>query len=180
MSETDHDILSKARSGDPDAFMQLVTVYEKKVYSIALGIMKDASDASDMTQEAFIKAFRSIKNFRMDCSFGTWIYRITVNVCMDELRKRKHVQSVESLLDSGIEIVDGQDSYEKSDLSRIIKDALMCLPEVYRIPIILVDIRGLSYSEAAEVLSLPEGTVKSRLHRARAIIRKALEDAGLP
>lgn len=174
----DEDLVNRSKNGDIDAFEELVTRYERKVFTIAYRLMGNYDDASDLTQEAFLRAFQAIKNFRGEASFLTWMCRIATNVCRDELRKRYRVQ-IESL-DETITLYDGEiakqipasdpgpaDLYERKELQDSIQKMINTLSPDFRLALVLRDIQGLSYEEIAQQLDCSLGTVKSRINRAR-------------
>jgi len=171
-------LISKAKQGDMTAFEELILQHEKIVYNVALKMMNYSEDAKDISQEVFIKAYRSIANFDERSTFSTWIYRITVNTCIDEMRKRKGKQNLS--LDNEIEDEEGTWKQEIADDSRTPEESLIqkeekneilmaleMISEDYKTVFILRDIRGLSYEEIAEITGLALGTVKSRISRAR-------------
>lgn len=185
MSDMEKSLLERAKSGDIAAFEQLIESYQKKIFNIALRMLGNYDDAGDLTQEVLIRIYRSIKSFKEQSSFSTWIYRITTNVCLDELRKRKNRKVIS--LDEEIKLDDGdmkrqiesdeptpEETAEAEDLRKIVNDAIERLNEEHRIVIVLRDIQGLSYEEIAEVLKCPEGTVKSRINRARQALKNIL------
>lgn len=171
-------LLSRAKNGDMAAFEQLILEHEKIVYNVALRMMNHREDADDIAQEVFIKAFRSIGNFDERATFSTWIYRITVNTCIDEMRKRKGKQNFS--LDSEIEDEEGsfkqqiadkgetpEESLLRQEGQSEIVEALRTLSEDHKMVVILRDVQGLSYDEVAEATGTSLGTVKSRLSRGR-------------
>lgn len=183
MGIEDQNLARKAAGGDRNAFNQLVIQYEKKVFNIAYRMCGSYDDASELAQEAFIRAFKSINSFRADSEFGTWLYRITLNVCYDFLRKRSK-QSSMTLSDLGEEdyILYNIQSREKSPIeyaesretAREISDAIDSLKEEQKTMIILRDIEGFTYNEIAKMLKISEGTVKSRINRARLALSNIL------
>lgn len=186
--KTNEDILiKKSGKGDVKAFGELIEAYENKVFNIALGILKNYDDANDMAQEAFIRIFKSIKSFKGESAFSTWIYRITVNVCLDEFRKRKNKKtfSIDEDIrfgDSEItrEIIDDSPSpdtiVEKNELKKVVHDAISELSEEHQTVIVLRDIQGFSYEEISEMTKTPQGTVKSRISRARNALKDILKN----
>lgn len=185
MSELEKLLIGKSKSGDIDAFEKLIGQYEKRAYNIALRIMGNEEDAKDMAQEALIRIYKSIKAFKEQSSFSTWLYRIVTNVCLDELRKRKNVRTVSA--DGTIETEDGEmhlevciDSetpetvYEKRERKELIVNTIGELNEEHRSVIVLRDIQGFSYEEIAAMLDLSLGTVKSRINRARQALKDKL------
>ena len=172
------DLIRKAKQGDMLAFEELILKHEKIVYNLALRMMNHSEDAQDIAQEVFLKAYRSLANFDERAAFSTWLYRITHNTCIDEMRKRKGKQtySLEEELESEDgsmqrQVADAGDTPEESLLraeqkSEILQ-ALDTLSAEHKAAVILRDIRGMSYEEIAEIIELPMGTVKSRISRAR-------------
>lgn len=179
------DILARARRGDTDAFEQLVTCYEKRVYAIALRSTGCPEDAADITQEAFVRAWRSVETFRGESGFSTWIFRITINLCVDFARRKATQVPTRSL--TGLEeeervIPDPaptpEEHLENAELRRELSEALSELSEEHRQIVLLRDVSGLSYTEIAETLKISEGTVKSRLSRGRLALRETLHKRG--
>ncbi len=179
-------LVQQIKAGDIDAFETLVDRYQKQVYNIAYRYTGNQEDALDLAQEAFLKAYRGINNFRQEAAFKTWIYHITSNVCKDFLRKIKKNNEVS--LDAPIytaegemekQIVDnsiGPDGiYERKELLEAIQKAISSLPEDHREVIILREIQQLSYEEIAEILDCSLGTVKSRISRARGLLKDRAE-----
>ena len=172
------ELIERSQKGDIDAFEELVARYERKVYTIAYRYMGNPEDASDLAQETFLKVFKSIDKFRGESSFSTWIYRITANICKDELRKikRKPQTSLdqEIWLDEGSvirQVVDEKPTpdevFEQKELWNYLQDLIANLSPEYRMVIVLQDINGYSYEEIAQITETSLGTVKSRLNRAR-------------
>lgn len=175
--EEENELVLRVQGGDRASFEKLVLENQTKVYNLALRMVGNESDAFDMSQEAFIKAYNFILNFRGDCRFSVWLYRLTTNVCLDFLRSegRKSHSSLTYMGDEEeeqeMEIPDERFSpetiAEKKELRQAVNRGLMSLPKDYRAILLLREIDGLSYEEIAEALSLEEGTVKSRIFRAR-------------
>ena len=185
MSDMEKNLLERAKSGDVAAFEQLIESYQRKIFNIALRMLGNYDDAGDLTQEVLIRIYKSIKSFKEQSSFSTWIYRITTNVCLDEIRKRKNRKVIS--LDEEIKLDDGdmkrqiengepspEEMAETGDLKKVVNDAIARLSEEHRMVIVLRDIRGFSYEEIAEMLKCPEGTVKSRINRARQALKNIL------
>ena len=196
MPTDDHSLVQRARSGDERAFRTLVERYQKKVYAVALAMVKDREEAMDVVQEAFVKVHRSLDSFKADATFYTWLYRITVNVCIDVIRRRGAMRSdsVEfderighDLAEANLGAVSSQlgSNPEKSvlqhELGQKIQEALEQIPEKHRAILLLRELDGLSYEELSQVLEIPKGTVMSRLVHARAKVQKLLsESLGIP
>lgn len=188
-STPEKTLISAAQRGDLEAFNQLVLRYQNLLFGIALRLLNDEDVASDAVQEALISAFRRFHTFRGD-SLRSWLARVVVNACYDEMRKKRRQHSVplEQYNAEGDEIetsywlVDAQADpelqFETSELEGAIQRSLNKLPHIYRLMLVLVDIEGLSYEEAAMAAHIPVGTVKSRLARARLQMQKSLQAAG--
>lgn len=182
MEADEAKLINRCKNGDVEAFGELVSVYEKQVYSIAYRFMGNPDDANDLAQEAFIRAFRGIENFRGDASFKTWLYHIVANACRDELRriKRQPVVSLNApiVTDDG-EINREQEDwtftpeliYESKELQETIQQLLNELIPEYRQVLILREIQGFTYDEIASTLNCSLGTVKSRINRARKTLK---------
>ena len=174
----DDSLIRRAAAQDAAAFEQLMLLHQKPVYNICYRMAGNAEDALDLSQEVFLKAYRNIGNFDERSQFSTWIYRITANTCIDEMRKRKGRQSFS--LEEELEgeegsmqrqVADAGETPEESMLREEQKSevlqALESLSPEHKVAVILRDIKGLSYEEIAEILELTLGTVKSRISRGR-------------
>ena len=189
--EEEYAVIRRVCAGDTDAFEALVTAYQKQVYNIALRTVGNEEDAADMTQEAFLRAYRSLGSFRGDSKFSVWLYRLTTNICIDFLRSRGRRPTVSLTaadedeepqeLDVADDRFDPVQSLERAELRRAVQRGLASLPEDYRRILMLRELSGLSYAEIGQVLRLEEGTVKSRLFRARKKLCDFLrKDGNLP
>ena len=180
MALLDLELVDRARGGDPEAFRDLVVRHQRRVYAVALGIVKDRDLAWDVSQDAFVRVHRHLSEFRDESSFSTWIHRITARVAIDVLRKerpsrRSDVADVpEPVLQEAAPGVlstalgtDPQETMLRRELSGRITEALGQLPDLHRTILVLREMDGLSYEELAERLSIPRGTVMSRLFHAR-------------
>ena len=181
----DKHIVAQARRGELSAFEELVTRYEKRVYAIALRSSGSPEDAADITQEVFLRAWRSMKDFRGDSGFATWLFRITMNICVDHARHRQTQPQTMALTNDEDEerpIHDTaptpEEHLDNSELGRELAAALDEVSEEHRRIVLLRDVSGMSYTEIAEILEVSEGTVKSRLSRARIALRKILLKRG--
>lgn len=178
----DRQLVALAQNGDPEAFAQLVRHYQKMVYNLALGKTGSHHDAEEVTQTAFLKAWQSIRSFQGKAAFSSWLYRLTVNAAIDLLRQRR--APALSLDDPDLPpLADEDPGPEEASLAaerrRLLWQAIDRLPEAQRAPLVLREMEGLSYREIAQVLDLEEGTVKSRLARARLLLRRLLAESGL-
>ena len=172
----ENEIIRSVLRGNVNDFEKLVTAYEKNVYSLALRMVGDPEDAADMTQETFIKAYRSLSSFRGDSKFSSWLYRIASNVCLDFLRSRSRHPQVSLSTDdeddrATFELPDMRQNPEEQLMKKLgmeaVRRGLEQLPEQQRQILVLRELGGLSYAELAQTLGLEEGTVKSRIFRAR-------------
>ncbi|MBC8335470.1 MAG: sigma-70 family RNA polymerase sigma factor [Anaerolineae bacterium] len=179
-------LINDAKHGDLDSFNRLVIGYQDKLYNTAYRILGDSELAADATQEAFISAFRKLKSYRGG-SFKAWLLRIVTNACYDELRrkKRRPTTPLEPLTENDEEmesprwLTDPGASPEKQvetfELEQAIQNCIEALPPDFRAVVVLTDMQGLDYKEAATALKKPLGTIKSRLARARLRLRDCLQ-----
>ncbi len=175
--ERDEDLIRRYLDGDARAFEVLVERHERRVYNLALRMTGREEDARDATQDAFLSALRKLKGFRGEAAFSTWLHRVTVNACYDLLRKRQRAPLLhERGDDEGPPRPEpaSPDHADAVDLSLDVQRALMEVPPDFRATLILCDVQDLPYEEAASILGVPVGTVKSRLHRGRAALGRAL------
>lgn len=176
-------LIRESQAGSNEAFDGLVALHQSRVFNISLRLVGDRETALDCAQEAFLRAYHAIRSFRGDCAFTTWLYRITSNVCMDELRRRKPTESLSADEDETADPLerlaeDGPGPEQRllqEERRRAVLKALGRLPELHRSVLVLYDLQGLSYEEVAGVLQVSLGTVKSRLNRARLALKEALE-----
>lgn len=178
----DRQLVAQAQRGDPEAFAQLVGRYQKMVYNLALGKTGSHHDAEEVTQTAFLKAWQGIRSFQGKAAFSSWLYRLTANAAIDLLRQRRGPAL--SLDDPGLPPLAGRDPGPEevslaAERRRLLWQAIDSLPEAQRTPLVLREMEGLSYREIARALELEEGTVKSRLARARLLLRQLLAENGL-
>lgn len=175
------DLVRLSLEGDEKAFGLLVEKYHRKVLSLAYGFTRDRETADDLAQEAFIKAYFNLPKFEFKSEFGTWLYRITINTIKDYLRKKERMSKVtiqdieERLLYQPNELRQRERETWEEDRRRIIHQSIRTLPEKYRIILTLRDVHGLSYENISQILKISPGTVDSRLHRARRMLRKKME-----
>ncbi len=169
----DGSLVLLALRGNPDAFATLVERYDRAVYHLAYRTLHDVEEARDATQEAFFKAFRSLRTFKPGSKFSTWIFAITYHACCDRLNRRKRFTNEE--LPDRADTAPGpeQQAIALDEASRL-RAAIDALPEKYRTAITLFHLQGKQYEEIAAVLGLPMGTVKTHLFRAKEQLRRLL------
>ena len=184
LSTVDEVLIQRCRNGDLDAFEQIMETYKQKVYNLAYRMTGNAADASDLSQEVFLRVYRSLDNFRGDSSFSTWLYRIATNVCLDELRRRNR----KAVVPIHCQVTIDHEQYrnipdlsyvpelvvQSKELQQEIQEIINSLNPQYRLVIILRDIQGYSYEEIGEITNSSIGTVKSRLSRARKSLKKKI------
>jgi RNA polymerase sigma-70 factor (ECF subfamily) len=180
----DEALIRAALEGDEEAFRGLMERYKHRAYHVAVGITGDPDDALDVVQEAFVKAYFNLKEFRFGANFYTWFYRLLVNQAIDRWRKASRAPTVpldESWLSEGVSTPDStvyprtpEDLAQNRQLSDALSRAIGELPEYHRAVILLREVDGLAYEEIARTLNCSVGTVMSRLHYARAKLKEAL------
>ena len=182
MEFDERNMIERASRGDAAAFNHLMAQHERRMYAVALRMCGNREDAQDCLQEAMLRVYRAIGGFKGQSSFSTWVYRITMNTCLDELRRKKNRQntSLDNLLDMGWSPADESNAPEKqamrSELRRNLNRAIQELPEEMRSAVVLRDIQGFSYDEIARMLEINVGTIKSRISRGREKLREKLKE----
>jgi RNA polymerase sigma-70 factor (ECF subfamily) len=180
------DLIDKARAGDQAAFRRLVEKYQRRVYSMALGMVKDTDEARDIVQETFLKAYQHLSTFHGQAGFFTWLYRITMNLCIDRARRKARVGKVEfdetadaeEAGDSGISPrrlgFDPAHALRDREIREHLNEAMARLSPTHRAVLLLREVDGLAYRDIAEVMQCSEGTVMSRLFHARKRMQEML------
>ena len=182
-------LLKKSMKGDNDAFGELILKYENFVYNTVYHAIGNREDAFDVSQEVFIKAFRALKNFRGDCKFSTWLYKIAMNASKDYIREKSKRRTISlsdwtdeengnrppDIIEDSID-AKPEESYERNETRDSVRKAIANLSEDHRTVIVLRDIEGYSYEEIADMLDLEIGTVKSRISRARNAVKENLKE----
>ena len=181
-------IVKLAASGNERAFEQLVSIYESAVYNMAMYTVKNRDDALDVSQEVFVKLWQSLPTFRGECSIKSYIMKLTKNASLDLMRKKSRRQSISLTVENDkgeeaqLDLPDTSDeanpeqAYLREERIRKVREGLLRLDDEQRQIIIMRDMNGMSYAEIADALGLNEGTVKSRLNRARSALKKILTD----
>jgi RNA polymerase sigma-70 factor (ECF subfamily) len=189
MEADDHSLVERARAGEADAFRALVVRYQRKVYALALGIVKDPDLAWDVAQEAFVRVHEHLRQFEGKSSFSTWLFRIATHLSIDAVRRERRSQKDDvdevneaHLAEGGEGILasalgnDPRENVLRRELAQRMEAALATLPEKHRTILVLREVEGLSYEELAERLGIHKGTVMSRLFHARHKMQAALRD----
>ncbi|ABR49266.1 RNA polymerase, sigma-24 subunit, ECF subfamily [Alkaliphilus metalliredigens QYMF] len=187
LNQQEATLIEKSKDGDSESFEKLILQHQKKAFNIAYRMLGNLEDANDVTQEALLKAYRAINRFQEKSSFSTWLYTIVTNTCVDFIRKNRKTKVV--YLDREYEGEEGQykrevyddengpeELLEKKEVQRLIHDAINLLNYEQRKVIILRDIEGFSYREIAEILDCAEGTIKSRINRARSNLKNLITE----
>ena len=188
IKDNDSELIQATNSGQFDLFHELVKRYEQKLYNFSLRMCRDPSDAEDMVQETFLNVFRYLKDFRYETKFKNWLYRIAASTCIKKRRKSKFAPEREISLEDFIPKDEAEaqaqvpnwalmplDQLLNEELADMINQAILSLPEKYRLVIVLRDIEGFSTLETAQILGLSDSNVKVRLHRARLYLREKLK-----
>ncbi|MCR4395607.1 MAG: sigma-70 family RNA polymerase sigma factor [Candidatus Saccharicenans sp.] len=177
----ENQIVRLAQQGDQEAFSMLVQAYRNRVFGLAVNVVHNRETADDLAQEIFLKAYLSLSRFRYESEFGTWLYQIAMNHIRDYLRKHKKEKNdlrLEDIPEPGLSEKETSlqlaELQEEEKRKRLLRQKLEEMPEKYRLILSLRDIQGLSYEEIGKILKLSPGTVDSRLHRARRLLRKKL------
>ena len=182
------ELLERLKHGEESAIAELAATYSSKIYQLAFRYLRNKEDAEEVTQDVLFKVYRKVGAFRGDAALSSWIYRITFNAAMSRLRTARHqrAQEEDRLMTSPegeaaaapVEFADYSDMADervlRSQLRRQVLRAILALPAIYRAPVMLRDIQGMSTEEASAVLKVKDQTLKSRLHRGRLILRKQL------
>ena len=184
-NEDDTEILRRCREGDERAYREIIERYQRRVFSLALRVLRRAEDAEDVAQETFVRMFRAIDRYDPSRPFSAWLFTIASRLCIDHIRRRRirpislFQRDPESQEERTIEVVDPglrpDEETSRVEEERHTQALVDSLPPHYRIVVMLRHQQDLSYEEIAEALKLPLGTVKARIHRARALLRQRLE-----
>jgi RNA polymerase sigma-70 factor (ECF subfamily) len=183
--------LRRAQEGDEDAFRWLVETHQRRVYGLVIRMLGcDRHTAADISQEVFLRAFRAIESFDGRALFSTWLHKITMNLCISEYRRRRAQKRDRTTLSLDAPVAGSDDltidppSHEVSPLDRVhhkdiasaVKAAVEQLPDEFRTCVLMRDMQGQSYEDIGEILDLPPGTVRSRIHRGRLILQRLLKE----
>jgi len=186
----DQDLLKRLQAGDERAVAELADTYGTKIFQLAFRYLRNKEDAEEVTQDVLMKVHRKVDAFRGDAALSSWIYRITFNAAMSRLRTARYQRSQDEARQAEVdteqqtparaEVADWSDMADervlRSQLRRRVLRAILALPAIYRAPVVLRDLHGMSTEEASAMLKVKDQTLKSRLHRGRLILRKQLAD----
>jgi RNA polymerase sigma-70 factor, ECF subfamily len=183
---TDEELVARAQGGDVDSFNQLILRWERPIYALAYRVIGREEDARDVSQEAFLRAFRALPGFKGQAKFSSWLYRIALNLCRDWIRKQRRapvqqmpegVDPVEMAGEAGpAESI--EDLVARKELSAVVGEAMAQLPEEQRTAIILKEYHGMTFQEIADLQGCPLSTVKTRLYQGLTVVRRHLEQQG--
>jgi RNA polymerase sigma-70 factor (ECF subfamily) len=184
---TDEELVARSRGGDLDSFNQLVLRWERPIYALAYRVIGREEDARDVAQDAFLRAFRSLHGFKGQAKFSSWLYRITLNLCRDWMRRQRRAPFAQA--PEGIDLIELatettpaesiEDLVSRKELGRAVATAMSMLPEEQRTAIILKEYHGLTFQEIADLQGCPLSTVKTRLYQGLTVLRRQLEQAGV-
>jgi RNA polymerase sigma-70 factor, ECF subfamily len=164
-------VVAKARRGDPVAFESLVRAFQGDVWRLCFHLLGNSAMADDVTQDAFVRAFRFLHRYRGDSKFSTWLFSIARNCALDEVRRNQRRRKVTDIIEA-----QSERAPVRTELGIEVREAVTSLPLQLREPLVMIDILGQSYAEVAETMGIPVGTVKSRVHRARDTVARVLTD----
>jgi RNA polymerase sigma-70 factor (ECF subfamily) len=184
---TDEELVSRSMGGDPESFNQLIRRWERPIYALAYRTIGREDDARDVVQETFLRAFRGLSGFKGQAKFSSWLYRITLNLCRDWMRRQRRTPVIAT--PDGVDLVELAGESEtvetadaavvRKDLSRAVARAMSALPEEQRAAIVLKEYHDLTFQEIADLLGCPLSTVKTRLYQGLTVLRKELERSGI-
>jgi len=187
MATTDEELVARSRGGDLDSFNQLVLRWERPIYALAYRVIGREEEARDVAQETFLRAFRALGGFKGQAKFSSWLYRITLNLCRDWMRRERRTPVAQA--PEGIDIIDLagageavesiEDVVSRRQVGRAVERAMALLPEEQRTAIIMKEYHGLTFQEIADLLDCPLSTVKTRLYQGLSVLRKQLEHDGV-
>jgi RNA polymerase sigma-70 factor (ECF subfamily) len=187
MTPTDEELVARSVAGDTDSFNQLILRWERPIYALAYRQIGREDDARDVVQDAFLRAFRALPGFKGEAKFSSWLYRITLNLCRDWMRRQRRAPFVQP--PEGVDVDDlvgsapsqaesVETTVTRRDLSRHVASAMLVLPDEQRSAIILKEYHGLTFHEIAELQGCPLSTVKTRLYQGLTVLRRELEKRG--
>ena len=186
MPWTDEELVARSRGGDLDSFNQLIIRWERPIYALAYRVIGREEEARDVCQEAFLRAFRGLQGFKGQAKFSSWLYRITLNLCRDWIRRHRRAPVSQIPEDTDpmelaaqvgpVESI--EDLAARRELTVVVEKAMECLPEEQRTAIVLKEYHGLTFQEVAELMNCPLSTAKTRLYQGLALLRGYLAEQG--
>ncbi len=187
MQRTDEELVALATAGDPESFNQLIVRWERSIFALAFRVIGREEDARDVCQETFLRAFRSIKGFKGQSKFSSWLYRIALNLCRDWIRRERRSATLapfdeasEPARSAGLAPPEtAEDQAVRQDLGRVITQAMSALSDDQRITIVLKEYHGLTFREIADLQGCPLSTVKTRLYQGLEVLRRQLQREGV-
>ncbi|MGQ9454233.1 MAG: RNA polymerase sigma factor [Armatimonadota bacterium] len=178
MANSEVDLIARARSGDLSAFDELISLHQEHVFALAKRILGNYEDSADVQQETFVRVWRSLHKFRWDSEFGTWLHRITINLCLTYKKRKREIPTEEELFrdfpDNSDELT-ALRSLERNELLEQICHVLQTLPAHYRVLIVLREIEGRSFSEISKLLGCSEASARTRATRARQLLKEKMQ-----
>ena len=177
----DQQLVTASKRGDQDAFSQLVQRYQRRIFNLVYRMLQQYEEASEITQETFLAAWQGLPSFRGDARFGTWLYRIAYNCALKQLETRKRDRALQAALQAE-RALESEDTYKRADAQideherqAFVQEHLSHLPAKYRAVLILRHLQDMTYEEMAEILTMPVGTIKTHLFRARNLLKERLQ-----
>ncbi len=179
--ESDAELVAASQGGDQDAFAQLVQRHQRRVFNLVFRMLQQYEEANEVTQETFLAAWQGLSSFRGDARFSTWLYRIAYNCCLKQLEQRKKDKALNAAIQAE-HLLDHADKEERAstvleihDFQNLVREHLSMLPAKYRVVLVLRHLQEMTYEEMAEILTIPIGTIKTHLFRARNLLKERLE-----
>ena len=186
MTWTDEELVARSQRGDVDSFNQLILRWERPIYALAYRVIGREDEARDVCQEAFLRAFRALPGFKGQAKFSSWLYRITLNLCRDWIRRQRRAPVSQMPEDMDVlemaaargPVESIEDLVARRELSAVVEEAMALLPEEQRTAIVLKEYHGMTFQEIADLQGCPLSTVKTRLYQGLAVLRRQLERNG--
>jgi len=186
MTWTDEELVARSQRGDVDSFNQLILRWERPIYALAYRVIGREEEARDVCQEAFLRAFRALPGFKGQAKFSSWLYRITLNLCRDWIRRQRRAPVSQMPEDTDVlemaaargPVESIEDLVARRELSAVVEEAMALLPDEQRTAIILKEYHGMTFQEIADLQGCPLSTVKTRLYQGLSVLRRQLERNG--
>jgi RNA polymerase sigma-70 factor (ECF subfamily) len=186
MTWTDEELVARSQRGDVDSFNELIIRWERPIYALAYRVIGRDEEARDVCQEAFLRAFRALPGFKGQAKFSSWLYRITLNLCRDWIRKQRRAPVSQMPEDTDVlemaaargPVESIEDLVARRELSAVVEEAMAVLPDEQRTAIILKEYHGMTFQEIADLQGCPLSTVKTRLYQGLSVLRRQLERSG--